>query len=502
MKGVTSIDIDCSSFLAQQMVHRQTLFLGFRTAISTYQDYFSEFFNANVDSRTFFLEAFPSSSDEYLFGSCVNNSCIPLYGGFLENLSVYSDSSIFEVIGLTSLSGPQLSRFNQSFYTYEPISSSLILLVRNMERYIAADYCLMDRLELARSILHFWHWFLDEIEVSSIVSLGQCHYLYDIALLVAANDRGIDIYQLCQSPIADRWFLMTGFALQNPGSQPERIPTNLQSDCRIESYASSLMQSCDVKKVQRTLSSGTRYRVSVSQKKKFLLSSASSGASSPLNSLVSLKRCYDKLSYSLKGLSKFIETGQTVHLFFLHYQPEGSTIPGAGIYGDQRHAIRYILSQIAGESLLVKEHPAQFHDGPSEDPRHPYWKRPYRFRSPDFYQWIAAQQSCFLVDSAVPLSDISAEYNVTLWSLMGSSTLEAFSMGLNVRQLACSSPWPPLINMQPDCSRKQSAYRQSKLYQYFHEFTFEFIPHAFSSFAEPLNPECITPSLFRSLVSG
>ena len=482
------------------MVSHHSLFLGFRSAVSAYQDYFTEFLDSNVDSSAFFLEACPSSSDEYLVMCSANKSCIPLYGGFLENLSLYSDSSIFKLIGLIPHSESSFSRYRQSFYTYEPVSSSLILLLRNMERYIAADYCLMDRIELARSILHFWHWFLDEVRISSIVSLGQCHYIYDIALLIAANTRGIDVYQLCQSPIADRWFLMNGFALQNPGSKPRPIPANLQSDYRIESYTSSLMQSYDVKQVQRSLSSGTRYRVSVSEKRKFLMSSASSGPSSPLNSLVSLKRCYDRLSYSLQKLSRFIEKGRSVHLFFLHYQPEASTIPGAGIYGDQRHAIRSILSQASGEPLFVKEHPAQFHDGPSEDPRHPYWKRPYRFRSPDFYKWIAKQQSCFLVDSSVPLSDISEQYNVTLWSLMGSSTLEAFGSGLNIKQLPCSSPWSPLINISDDCTREQSDRRQEKLYQYFHEYTFVFIPHSSSSFTEPLTPDCITPSSFQSLL--
>ena len=46
---------------------------------------------------------------------------------------------------------------------------------------------------------------------------------------------------------------------------------------------------------------------------------------------------------------------------FLHYQPEASSIPLAGMFADQMIAIEKINSKLKeNECLVIKEHPCQF----------------------------------------------------------------------------------------------------------------------------------------------
>lgn len=61
------------------------------------------------------------------------------------------------------------------------------------------------------------------------------------------------------------------------------------------------------------------------------------------------------------ALSRELDLGQPYLYFALHYQPERTTFPDGGPFGDQFLAIRLIRAHLPeGWSIYVKEHPSQF----------------------------------------------------------------------------------------------------------------------------------------------
>lgn len=73
-------------------------------------------------------------------------------------------------------------------------------------------------------------------------------------------------------------------------------------------------------------------------------------------------------------------------VFFLHYQPERTTVPEGGMYGQQLNAIMLLASAMpAGGILIVKEHPSMF-------------RRPYTIpmRPSGFYEAIVSDSNVLL----------------------------------------------------------------------------------------------------------
>lgn len=123
------------------------------------------------------------------------------------------------------------------------------------------------------------------------------------------------------------------------------------------------------------------------------------------------------ISASLEKRRAFVEHQKNVTVdpdlngcyvsFFLHYQPERTTVPDGGRYGQQLFAIQEIASVLQpNERLLVKEHPSIF-----RRPFHPY-VRPEGFystitRTPKVTLCPLLHDSFQLIDKSMLVSTIS-----------------------------------------------------------------------------------------------
>tara|TARA_R110001592_G_scaffold108762_5_gene303898 strand:+ start:5872 stop:7263 length:1392 start_codon:yes stop_codon:yes gene_type:complete len=75
-------------------------------------------------------------------------------------------------------------------------------------------------------------------------------------------------------------------------------------------------------------------------------------------------------------------------LFYMHYQPERTTLPEGGIYNQQLLAIRSLRRYLPNEmSIVVKEHPATF--------RH---RLNSKYRNANFYHELAEIENTFLIN--------------------------------------------------------------------------------------------------------
>lgn len=75
-------------------------------------------------------------------------------------------------------------------------------------------------------------------------------------------------------------------------------------------------------------------------------------------------------------------------LFYLHYQPERTTLPEGGIYNQQILAIRSLRRYLPSEmSIVLKEHPATF--------RH---RLNSKYRNAEFYHQLGAIENTFLIN--------------------------------------------------------------------------------------------------------
>lgn len=100
------------------------------------------------------------------------------------------------------------------------------------------------------------------------------------------------------------------------------------------------------------------------------------------------------MMFKSKKLKNIIEKQGKINLhtekyfvFFLHYQPEATSMPNAGIYANQLFVIRELsLAMPDGYKLLVREHPFSFENGFS-----------YRYRTKSFYDAINAMKNVKLI---------------------------------------------------------------------------------------------------------
>lgn len=103
---------------------------------------------------------------------------------------------------------------------------------------------------------------------------------------------------------------------------------------------------------------------------------------------------YRKKYYLLS--QKKIDKNMKYGLFFLHYQPERTTIPEGGIFYEQVEAIRKMASVLGeNEILLVREHPSTFR-----------LNFDFRYRNAKFIEAIASIKQVQFVDSMVDVFEL------------------------------------------------------------------------------------------------
>lgn len=123
-------------------------------------------------------------------------------------------------------------------------------------------------------------------------------------------------------------------------------------------------------------------------------------------------------------------SGAEPFLFFpLQFQPERSTLPGAGALPDQQHIVDILVASLpAGWRLLVKEHPRQFRRGI-------LWSKG---RGDDFYERLVARPEVALAPLETSSRDLMAGCRAVA-TATGTAGWEAVTRGKPV--LCFGYPW-------------------------------------------------------------
>jgi hypothetical protein len=142
------------------------------------------------------------------------------------------------------------------------------------------------------------------------------------------------------------------------------------------------------------------------------------------------KRGYQKKFSELSSKHKFYDNSDEKKVvFFLHYQPESTTLPLSGVYNNQLAALYKIWANLPKEfSLYVKEHPTQYY-GPQPINNN--------YRNGDFLDFIADLPNCYLLGPRVSIEDVFRHADC-LATLTGSVILQAISSG---KKIICFSDY-------------------------------------------------------------
>lgn len=114
---------------------------------------------------------------------------------------------------------------------------------------------------------------------------------------------------------------------------------------------------------------------------------------------------------------------------FLHFEPEKTSVPDGGVFGDQLAAARAVADALAGKMpLAICEHPSQ----------NTLLLRGFRIRRARFYEELAQIPNAFLVDPSVPRSELLARTRLGV-TLQGTVGLEMIARSIPV--IALGHAW-------------------------------------------------------------
>src|SRR5215217_710449 len=163
---------------------------------------------------------------------------------------------------------------------------------------------------------------------------------------------------------------------------------------------------------------------------------------SPLNVRIAYKNSFLNLSrlrrlkaeYHKRITNVNLDDGKNYFLFGLHYQPEETTVPSAGIFYNQFSLIKHISSKLPENSvLIVKEHTTQFH--PNYDG--------HRGRYRDIYESIKDLPNVVMINDEIS-SNLLLKKVTAVFTLTGTIGLEALLRGKPV--IVFGNAWCRKIN--------------------------------------------------------
>lgn len=113
---------------------------------------------------------------------------------------------------------------------------------------------------------------------------------------------------------------------------------------------------------------------------------------------------------------------KTYATFFMHFEPEKTSVPDGGLFGDQLLAIRRCVAALGDVmTLVVREHPSQL----------TLLKRGFRARSANFYREMDSIPHVTLVSDGVSHKEILPGSEI-VFTLTGKVALEALALGIPV----------------------------------------------------------------------
>lgn len=283
----------------------------------------------------------------------------------LEDCEFHPDIEGKERMLLTKNMRAHDFRTFEGFFESEPVDRTIL---EKMSRYEGAIYKMMDtyfpplgsfdeRQRIYFDALRFFHGLLKKYKIELYIAFGVPHQIYDYVLYCLCKCLGIKTYLIYRQPIRGYIYYFNDLDEHGVNFGKKSI-TSLPED--FEKSYNAYTQSKDGVKLYYMPGKSLKARMKVlSDKiKMFFRYDNAIGNLGIAYKLKKRKKQIDRLIRKLECKSpdlecKFLFVG-------LHYQPEGTTSPMAGVYVNQQLIIEMLSYCVPDDVLIyVKEHPNQ-----------------------------------------------------------------------------------------------------------------------------------------------
>lgn len=221
----------------------------------------------------------------------------------------------------------------------------------------------------------------NRLDIQELYAVYTPHTFAAYLFIKTLESMGVRCYQTQLSPLPWIYSLINGITKKQSIVELNHInskPSQLQLD-QVRTYIANKRGEYDAakpyyEKSSRALKNETAFRNTISQ-------------ISPRAALHLITR--KVLAHRYKKSTRIVDNGNPHILFFLHYQPEANTLPGAGLLVDQLNAIIKIRkSTPLDHPIFVREHPSIFQKSTTTR---------YRFKS--FYKRLTSLENVFCIDN-------------------------------------------------------------------------------------------------------
>ncbi|WP_206749679.1 hypothetical protein [Synechococcus sp. UW179B] len=316
-------------------------------------------------------------------------------------------------------------------------STDLDLLVRMAQRTHLNTSCYSDILYYISRITTFWHRYFQFFKPEIVLSTVLPHSFGDFIFSLVAKKLDIPFLCLINAGLSTHSFIVdlsSNKLIRSSCASLDRISRREDLEILLENTSTS-------RNARVPYSGKTKLRASsnYSQEIRYLLNDQHHGQLA-LEHNVNLARYYDSLSTNPDSLLN-LNKKQKFHLYYLHFQPESSTIPSALTCADQRETIHHIRSSISPKDiLLVKEHPQQFRRTGRCFASEKHLRGVLKHRSKLFYDSICSIPSTYLFPRRQHFQVIPQDM-LTIWYANGTIGLQAIMQGYNVEKLPTLNPF-------------------------------------------------------------
>jgi hypothetical protein len=366
-----------------------------------------------------------------------------IYGRRLENILPVRIRKDFQNTLDGDLQPPELSSSD--------IQMSLMMAQRTRLHYL--DYS--DILFYIGRISHFWKAFLVHFGIDLCISSVVPHSFTDFLLCCVSTQSRVPFLSQLPGGMSRHAFIYSH--LQSECLRNSEYGCNLISDNHAKNdFKSLLAATSDPKNVliPHAGAKAVRAASAYSRNKRFLLNYIPERFS-PLSHLRVLAQQYDEISVDPREKFSKGPIRPRLHVYFMHYQPEASTMPMAKQFACQKYTVSYIRSQLDPEdTLLVKEHPQQFKRTSIAFASEEHLRAFHGFRKPEDYRYIASLNKTYLISRSLSIFDIY-HLKPSAWVSYGSIGLQSSLLGLQTNFLDTMNPYKMLESTyaysEPSC---------------------------------------------------
>ena len=266
--------------------------------------------------------------------------------------------------------------------------------------------------------------FLKEKEINCVIFQATPHGIYEWLLGKTAEGLGVKVLMMKTSPIPWRYWMIEGIDKQKPIdiSHLQSVTEDKYLDRYIAINTSTYSQAIPDYEKKRIEARGGQYW---SWKNEFqhILKRPRPRQIRELQHKYNLYKSYKR------HCSNNYQSSKKNIVFFLHYQPERTSLPEGGIYAQQWLIARALSLALPDNWILyVKEHPSIFTNT----------KFDYKYRDENFYSEISKLHNVELVPLQTDTFDL-IDNSMGIATITGTVGVQSLLRGKSVLAFGCAS---------------------------------------------------------------